>query len=609
MNTTPMSAELLTQLGPELARSTLLRGLPQEQRAQIVGHATLCRLGDGEVLMEQGTPSDAFFILLRGSLSIRMRVSGGAPVEIAALPPGAMVGEIGLLLSQPRGASAVAVGATEVLRFDARVFDAMMKQLPAFALALCQMLAERVGSGNLAPRTSAEDDMEPDALALEMLPVETWQRFQMLPMEVNGNVLTVGFVQNPSPTALAAVRLNAPGMELRTVHIRAALFDKVMAAHASAPGWSAGSEQAASDAPPRVEQVSAGAPRLDALLRRMVAEGASDLHLSGGQRPRWRIDGEIHTLSDAPRLTATEVYELLGPVMQARSRVEFERDNDADFAYALPGTARFRTNVFRDQGGVSAVLRQIPDKILSFDQLGLPPAAKALCEHPKGLVLVTGPTGSGKSTTLAAMIDAINATRKAHIITLEDPIEFVHASQESLVNQREVGPHTQSFSRALRAALREDPDIVLVGEMRDLETVSLALETANTGHLVFGTLHTATAISTVDRIVNLYPADQQAQVRATLADVLRGVIAQTLCRKIGGGRVAALEVMVSSLAIANLIREGKTHQIATAMTTGRAQGNQTLNEELARLVTTRKVEPQEALSKAIDKADLLRRIG
>ena len=236
-------------------------------------------------------------------------------------------------------------------------------------------------------------------------------------------------------------------------------------------------------------------------------------------------------------------------------------------------------------------------------------AAKALCEHPKGLVLVTGPTGSGKSTTLAAMIDAINATRKAHIVTLEDPIEFVHASQESLVNQREVGPHTQSFSRALRAALREDPDIVLVGEMRDLETVSLALETANTGHLVFGTLHTATAISTVDRIVNLYPADQQAQVRATLADVLRGVIAQTLCRKIGGGRVAALEVMVSSLAIANLIREGKTHQIATAMTTGRAQGNQTLNEELARLVTTRKVEPQEALSKAIDKADLLRRIG
>lgn len=207
------------------------------------------------------------------------------------------------------------------------------------------------------------------------------------------------------------------------------------------------------------------------------------------------------------------------------------------------------------------------------------------------------------------MIDAINATRKTHIVTLEDPIEFVHTSRESLVNQREVGPHTQSFSRALRAALREDPDIVLVGEMRDLETVSLALETANTGHLVFGTLHTATAISTVDRIVNLYPADQQGQVRATLADVLRGVIAQTLCRKIGGGRVAALEVMVSSLAIANLIREGKTHQIATAMTTGRAQGNQTLNEELARLVTTRKVEAQEALSKAVDKADLLRRIG
>lgn len=610
MNTASMSPELLAQLAPELSRSALLRGLPQEQLAQIVGHATLCTLSDGEVLMEQGTPSDAFFILLRGSLSIRMRASGGVPVEIAALPPGTMVGEIGLLLSQPRGASAVATCPTEVLRFDVRVFQAMMQRVPAFALALCQMLAERVGSGNLAPRASAPDDAEPDALALEMLPIETLQRFQMLPMEVNGNVLTLGFVQDPSPAALAAARLNAPGMELRTVRIRRALFDKVMSAHVSVPGWSAGADKAAPDAVQHVESVgSARAPRLDALLRRMVAEGASDLHLSGGQQPRWRIDGEIHTLSDAPRLTATEVHELLGPVMQERSRVEFERDNDTDFAYALPGTARFRTNVFRDHGGVSAVLRQIPDKILTFDQLGLPPAAKALCEHPKGLVLVTGPTGSGKSTTLAAMIDAINATRKTHIVTLEDPIEFVHTSRESLVNQREVGPHTQSFSRALRAALREDPDIVLVGEMRDLETVSLALETANTGHLVFGTLHTATAISTVDRIVNLYPADQQAQVRATLADVLRGVIAQTLCRKIGGGRVAALEVMVSSLAIANLIREGKTHQIATAMTTGRAQGNQTLNEELARLVTTRKVEPQEALSKAVDKADLLRRIG
>jgi twitching motility protein PilT len=303
------------------------------------------------------------------------------------------------------------------------------------------------------------------------------------------------------------------------------------------------------------------------------------------------------------------IYELVEPIIPERNRAQFKSDNDTDFAYAIPGIARFRVNLFRDNKGVGAVFRQIPDRVISIEALGLPPVTRQLCDYPKGLVLVTGPTGSGKSTTLAAMIDYINKTRPSHIITLEDPIEFVHESQKCLVNQREIGPHSTTFARALRAVLREDPDIVLVGEMRDLETVALALETANTGHLVFGTLHTNTAISTVARIIDMFPAEQQNQVRAVLADNLKGVIAQTLCRKIGSGRVAALEILVSDTGVANLIREGKTHQVFSAMQTGKLKGNKILNDELTRLVKENVISSDEAMRKAVDKPDLAAKLG
>ncbi|PYQ47594.1 MAG: type IV pili twitching motility protein PilT [Acidobacteria bacterium] len=293
--------------------------------------------------------------------------------------------------------------------------------------------------------------------------------------------------------------------------------------------------------------------------------------------------------------------------MEARHREQFAADNDTDFAYALPGSARFRVNLFRDRHGVSGVLRQIPTKVLTFEQLALPPILKSFCDIPKGLVLVTGPTGSGKSTTLAAMVDYINKTKKAHVITLEDPIEFVHQSQSCLINQREVGGHTTSFGRALRAALREDPDIVLVGEMRDPETIMLALETANTGHLVFGTLHTNNAISAVDRVVDQFPAYQQSQVRSVMSEVLRGVVAQTLLKKRGGGRVAALEVLVVSVAVANLIREAKTVQLPGIMQTSKALGMSVMNDELYKLIETHKVDMDEAMAAAVDKEDLARR--
>ena len=346
-------------------------------------------------------------------------------------------------------------------------------------------------------------------------------------------------------------------------------------------------------------------PRIDGMFRTMCAMGASDLHLTAGVRPMVRKDGRMQPLDpDAPALQPADVVQLLQDIVPGKNREEFEARHDSDFAYELQGVARFRGNIFMDRKGMGAVFRVIPSRILTAEDLGLSPHILKLCELNKGLVLVTGPTGSGKSTTLSALIDHINRTRDDHIITLEDPIEFVHENQRCLVNQREVHTHTRSFKDALRAALREDPDVLLIGEMRDLETIAIAIETAETGHLVFGTLHTTTAISTVDRIIDQFPSDRQAQIRVMLSESLRGVIAQNLCRKIGGGRVAALETLLVTPAIGNLIREGKTVQIQSMMQVGKAMGMVTLNEALADLVRAGLVEPAEAIAKAADKSGL-----
>ena len=349
---------------------------------------------------------------------------------------------------------------------------------------------------------------------------------------------------------------------------------------------------------------SKNAQGIDKLLAQMTEMGASDLHLGAGNVPFVRHHGEMKPLPGHGVFTEETLLGLLFDIAPPRSRDEFERRNDTDFAYAIPGVARYRGNVFRDRKGVAAVFHGIPFQIHSAAELGLPPAVLDLCALHKGLVLVTGPTGSGKSTTLAALIDHVNATRSEHIITIEDPIEFVHENKKCLVNQREVHTHTESFKDALRAALREDPDIVLVGELRDLETIAIAVETAETGHLVFGTLHTTTAPSTVDRIIDQFPPDRQEQIRQMLAESLRGVIAQTLCKRKGGGRAAAYEILLATGAVSNLIRERKTFQLASLMQTGRGQGMVTLNDSLLELVRKGAVEPREAYAKAVAKSDL-----
>ncbi len=342
--------------------------------------------------------------------------------------------------------------------------------------------------------------------------------------------------------------------------------------------------------------------QMESMFYKLKELGASDLHLSSAVIPMIRKDGKIMPFPGVSSpLSSEKVKELLLSITPQKNKDEFNERNDTDFSYEMPGVARFRVNIFRDRKGMGGVFRLIPTQIISPDQLGLPKAVTDLCFLPKGLIVVTGPTGSGKSTTLASLVDFINQNREDHIITIEDPIEFVHENKKCLVNQREVHSHTKSFKDALRAALREDPDIVLVGEMRDLETIAIAIETAETGHLVFGTLHTSSAASTVDRIIDQFPSDRQQQIRVMLSESLRAVIAQTLLPKKGGGRVAAFEILIVTHAISNLIREGKTFQIPSAMQTGKSIGMVTLNDSLLELVKKGIVEPRDAYLKAVDK--------
>lgn len=348
--------------------------------------------------------------------------------------------------------------------------------------------------------------------------------------------------------------------------------------------------------------------QIDELLRELAGRSASDLHITSGYKPFLRQHGEMVRMERFQVLSPDLNREIIQEIFPASNRLEFEQLQDTDFAYQLDGVGRFRVNVFTDRHGIGAVVRMIPSKIPSLQQLGLPPILRDFCFLSKGLVLVVGPTGSGKSTTLAAMIDFINRHRSEHIITIEDPIEFIHEPRRCLVNQREVRSHTLNFAAALRAALREDPDIVLVGEMRDLETMEIAMETAETGHLVFGTLHTNTAASTVDRIIDKFPADRQNQVRTMLAGSLKGVVAQSLCRTKEKGRAAAFEVMVVNNAVASNIRENKTHMIPSAMQMGRNQGMMLFTDSLFDLVARGLVDAREAYIKATDKETFAKKL-
>ncbi len=393
----------------------------------------------------------------------------------------------------------------------------------------------------------------------------------------------------PAPAPKAATPAKPPRA---SVIAAAPMVDSPVATPGELPGEFASSEFQAAE------------QKLGKLLRALVQSHSSDLHLRVGEPAMFRTHGEIKRQSGTP-LSVNDLELLVLSIMPERNRGEWKETGDTDFAYEISGLARFRVNAARDRKGPVAVFRVIPAKVVTVEEMGLSDEVQRLCYLKKGLVLITGPTGSGKSTTLCALIDLINRTRTDHIITIEDPIEFVHDNKKCLITQRQVHVHTESFKSALRAALREDPDIVLVGELRDLETIAIAIETAETGHLVFGTLHTTTAASTVDRIIDQFPADRQAQIRVMLSESLKGVISQTLCKKAGGGRVAAREILLTTPAISNLIREGKTFQIPSIIQTSKKLGMLTLNDALLELAEKKLIDPDEAYVRSVEKSGIV----
>lgn len=423
----------------------------------------------------------------------------------------------------------------------------------------------------------------------------------------------------PLPPRNVAQRREPAAVEpadVRSTEVRMAANDNAPLASPSPLPPPERAAPAAAEPAPRSTAAPASRPRgttdaMDAILDAMVHAGASDVHVSSAHQPWIRVDGVLEPLGDAPPLGSDAIEAMAQAMAPDRAWEEFQQRNDTDFAYER-GRARFRINLFRDRNGVGLVARCIPVEVPSFDALGLPEPLRDLCQLRAGLVLVTGPTGSGKSTTLAALIDLINRQRAVHVVTVEDPIEYTHTSQRALVNQREVGQHTDSFPNALRAALREDPDVVLIGELRDLETTRIALKTAETGHLVFGTLHTGSATTTVDRIVNQFPGDERDQVRLSLSESLRAVASQALCRKKDGGRAMAMELLLGNRALANLIREARTFQIPSLIQTARGEGMQLLNDALLELVAGGQVDAHEALRHATDRnglREMLRRAG
>jgi twitching motility protein PilT len=438
-----------------------------------------------------------------------------------------------------------------------------------------------------------------------MLPLAMCQRYRAVAVGMNGHELTVA-MENPTDAEAVEAIGSETGWLVRPVLGAASDISLAMEVIYGAASVPAPGEAGADDgAVPVSEEL-----HINDLLSEMVAAGASDLHLSAGLPPCIRVDGHMRPLDQRPELTPSEIRRMVYAILTQRQREKFEEQLELDTSHPVPGVGRFRLNVFLQRDSVGAVLRAIPYKIVPLAQLGVPAVVAGFADLPRGLVLVTGPTGSGKSTTLASVVDLINTTHASHIMTVEDPIEFVHSHKRCVVNQREVGEDTKSFSSALKHVLRQDPDVILVGEMRDLETISTALTAAETGHLVFGTLHTQDAPQSIDRVIDVFPAHQQQQIRVQLASALQAVVTQQLLPRAGGrGRVVACEVLVATPAVRNLIREGKTHQIYSAMQGGGKYGMQTMDQSLADLVRSGTISMDVALERCHHEDDVRRLVS
>jgi twitching motility protein PilT len=484
--------------------------------------------------------------------------------------------------------------AADLLADSARTGISLVNRLVAGRLVSQQVLAQAIASGS-GLKYVPPSQLKPSPAALQLLTEAQALEVRGLPIASDHAEAVVAFALPPTAQQLGQVRALT---HCPVVPVIAEIDALRRAMQHAYQGTSDGEELPQDET--AVHTVPGGAPlHIDELLECLLELRGSDLHLTAGAKPIARVHGVLHSMDRFDRLTPDQIRELVYDILNEKQIAAFEHEMELDAAYSIPSRSRFRMNVFRQRGSVGAVLRVIPYEIPPFDSLGLPDSIKQLADLARGLVLVTGPTGSGKSTTLAALLDVINRTKALHIMSCEDPIEFLHTHQRSIVNQREVGQDTTSFASALRRVLREDPDVILVGEMRDLETIQMALTAAETGHLVFGTLHTQSAPQTVDRMIDVFPPEQQGQIRVMLATTLQAVVTQQLVpARDGGGRIAAAEILIATPAVRNLIREGKGHQIGTQMQAGAQYGMVTMDQSLATLVKSGKVALDVALERA-----------
>jgi len=574
-----------------LDRSPLFHGLQGDHLAEAADNATLLRYEDGEAITLQGEASDSFFLLIEGSATVLLESEDDSPpLRLAQISPPDSIGEIGVLLETPRSASVVSDGGAILLCFATQRFHAMLLRLPYFGLVLCRTVAHRLYRATLRipiPEMG-EPVQHPDPDALTLLPTAFLIRYRMLPLIQHGQTLKLGCVDELDPMVLNLVREQLPGMTVQTVRITLEFFEKIMRSLGGVTGFAAPDvNREAPAALPFAEN-----PQLDALLERMVEEGASDLHLTARCGPRWRIDGEVRAIADLKPLGASDVLELLDPVMDPRHREVFETRHDVKFAYDVADLCRFRVKLFRDLRGVGAVLRPVPARIPTPAQLGLPDAVLSLAEGAGGLVLVSGLTGSGRSTTTAALVDHINGHRAVHVVTLEDPVEFVHESNHALINQREIGIHTGSLAEALDAVRFEDPDVVVISAVEDAETANMALELAATGVLVIATIPARGAIQAIEQYISLC-GDENA--RTAMSRNLRGAVCQALVRRISGGRVAVFETLTPDPETAERVLTGDIRGLL-------AQMDATLDDVLWKKVEAGEIGSTEALRVALKSA-------
>ncbi len=554
---------------------------------------------NGEQVFAAGSDPEFFLVIVKGEISVMIGEESN-PIEIIRLRPGQLVGETAIIHDETHSYACFARGRLAAVSFNSKLFYGRILATQNVNIPYLQPVSAKMkqSEGFAAYLENRKQLPTLDPAIVNLFPADFCKRHRLLPVKKFEDQLVVAYTGLLTHESISSAnRFFSEKIEVRPVYFDPEYFNRLVC--------SCFGENHAGPS----EMLGSGTAHIDELLWRLVEAGGSDLYLSAGQTPRWRIDGEIFELPETGRFGAEEVLDLLQSAARPEILASFTDSCDEDFAYSTSDGCRFRVNLLRDHNGVSAVFRHIRGEIRTVEALGLPKILTDFCMHPKGLVLVTGPTGCGKSTTLSAMIDWINERRKCHILTIEDPIEFIHSSRKALINQREVGIHTHSFAKALRAGLRENPDVVMVGEIRDNETMAMALETANTGHLVFATLHTATAASTIDRVIDNFPPEAQNQIRMFLAENLIGVVCQTLCRRITGGSVPAFEIMVMDPAMANLIRTNKTYMLPNAMITSQAKGNRLLNDDLCMLVKDKVVSLEEAMSKTRDRAELERKLA